>query len=694
MPHAIIQARMASTRLPGKVLADVQGRPLLRHMLDRVARAKSLDGVLVATTDQPADDPIAAQCGAWGAPVFRGSEHDVLDRYYQAARLAKADAVVRLTSDCPLIDPAVIDEVVSAFQNGGYDYVANTAPPEGSTYPDGMDVEVFSFGALERAWREARKPSEREHVTFHFWKNPSLYRTRRVDLPRNLSKVRLTVDYPEDLEVVRAVLEALRPQDPAFGLDSIVAWLAAHPEVAARNANVGSNQGWKPALDADARLAASPRRRSLEMQARARQRIPGVTQLLSKRPEMFAPGQWPGYYSRAKGCETWDLDGNRYIDMSINGIGANVLGFADPDVDAAVKAAIEAGSSSSLNCPEEVELADLLCELHPWADMVRYARSGGESMAIAVRIARAHTRRDKVAFCGYHGWSDWYLAANLGATQALDGHLLPGLDPAGVPRGLAGTALPFRYNHAEELERILKEHRGEVGAVVMEPIRDHDPEGGFLQRARELADEHGAVLVFDEITAAMRLTTGGAHLTLGVEPDIAVFAKAIGNGYPIGAVVGRRDVMQAAQSTFISSTNWTERVGPAAALATIRKHRRLDVAPRLVEAGRAVQRGWTEAAAEAGLKVHVSGIPPLSHFDVEGPDGKALQTLFTQRMLERGFLASGRYYATYAHRDEHIAAYLEAVRDVFRELAEAAAKGDVQRRLGGPVAHSGFRRLT
>ena len=434
--------------------------------------------------------------------------------------------------------------------------------------------------------------------------------------------------------------------------------------------------------------------KSLEMQKRARRRIPGVTQLLSKRPEMFAPGQWPGYYSKAKGVETWDLDGNKYVDMSISGIGANILGFADPDVDAAVEEAIKKGTSCSFNCPEEVELADLLCELHPWADMARYARSGGESMTIAVRIARAHTGRDKIAFCGYHGWHDWYLAANLAQDKALNGHLLPGLEPAGVPRGLKGTAIPFRYNHIEELEEIIAKNRNELAAIVMEPVRDQSPSPGFLERVRELAAEISAVLIFDEITAAMRLTTGGAHLLYGVNPDIAVFAKAISNGYPMGAIIGKEKVMQSAQETFISSTNWTERIGPVAALTTIRKHKRLDVSKHLISTGERVQAGWRAAAEKAGLRIHASGIAPLSHFSFEYENGLAMITLFSQLMLERGFLASGRFYATYAHKNEHIQSYLKAVEETFEYIAQAEKKDEVARLLKGPVAHAGFSRLT
>lgn len=434
--------------------------------------------------------------------------------------------------------------------------------------------------------------------------------------------------------------------------------------------------------------------KSLIMQEQARKRIPGGTQLLSKRPEMFAPGQWPGYYSKAKGVQIWDLDGKKYIDMSISGIGASVLGFADPDVDQAVKEAIDKGTNSSFNCPEEIELADLLCEIHPWADMVRYARCGGEAMAIAVRIARAHTKRDKVAFCGYHGWHDWYLAANLAEDNALDGHLLPGLNPVGVPRGLIGTALPFRYNHIEDLRGIITKNRNELAAIIMEPVRNQEPFSGFLEKVRHLAREIKAVLIFDEVTAAFRLNSGGAHLVYGVNPDIAVFAKAISNGYPMGAIIGKEKVMQSAQDTFISSTYWTERIGPVAALATIRKHKRLNVAAHLISVGKRIQNGWKIAADKAGLNIHLSGIPPLSHFSFDYKNGQAMITLFTQMMLERGFLASGRFYATYAHQDCHIKRYLNAVRCVFGFIADCVRNGNVDKYLKGPVAHKGFKRLT
>ncbi len=433
---------------------------------------------------------------------------------------------------------------------------------------------------------------------------------------------------------------------------------------------------------------------SLDLYRKARTLIPGGTQLLSKRPELFLPEQWPAYYSKAKGAEVWDLDGNKYIDMAYNGIGACVLGAADQDVDAAVKHVIENGQMSSLNAPEEVELAELLIELHPWAQMVRYGRCGGEAMAIAVRIARAKTGRDHIAFCGYHGWHDWYLAANLAEDKALDGHLLPGLEPKGVPRGLKGTVHPFHYNKIEELEAIVAKHGKDIAAIAMEPMRDHGPEDGFLKKIRDIATKNGSVLIFDEVTSAFRMNTGGIHLLEGVDPDIAVFAKAMGNGYPIAAVIGTENVMQAAQTTFISSTNWTERIGPVAALATIRKHRKHNVHEHLIHIGTMVQEGWKTIAKKTDLPLHVSGIPPLSHFGIDGKDGEAARTLFAQLMLERGFLAHKGFYPTFAHTKEQIAAYLKATEEAFGIIAKAMKDSSLMKLLKGPIAHSGFARLT
>ena len=425
----------------------------------------------------------------------------------------------------------------------------------------------------------------------------------------------------------------------------------------------------------------------------AKELIPGGTQLLSKRPEMFAPEQWPAYYREARGCEVIDIEGDRFIDMSLNGILACILGYADPDVNAAVIRRVGLGSMSTLQTQDEVELAKLLTEIHPWAQQARFTRAGGESMAAAVRIARTYSGRDKVALCGYHGWHDWYLAANLGNDQ-LNGHLLPGLDPAGVPKDLTGLTHTFRYNQLDELDAIIAKQGEELGAVVMEPTRHADPKPGFLEGIRERCDRLGIPLIFDEISIGWRLCLGGAHLKYGVNPDIAVFAKALGNGFPIGAIIGKRDVMQAAQGSFISSTFWTEGVGPAAAVACVRKMMSTDVPAHLAKIGGLVTEGWRELGRKHQVPVLTPGRPELALLSFDHPEAAALSTLMTARMLKRGFLAAGGFNATLAHEPRHVTIYLDALDEVFAELAEAVQKGDIEQRIGGPVKHSHFARLT
>ncbi|MFA5405621.1 MAG: aminotransferase class III-fold pyridoxal phosphate-dependent enzyme, partial [Ignavibacteria bacterium] len=272
---------------------------------------------------------------------------------------------------------------------------------------------------------------------------------------------------------------------------------------------------------------------------KAKSIIPGGTQLLSKRPEMFLPDYWPSYYDKAKGCEVIDLDGNKFYDLSYMGIGSCILGYADDDVNLAVEDAIKKGSMSTLNSYEEVDLAELLIEIHPWAEMVRYARSGGEAMSIAVRIARAYSKKDKVLFCGYHGWHDWYLSANLADNKSLDGHLIQGLNPIGVPRNLKGLTLPFNYNDTESFIALIEKYNENIGAIVLETIRNYEPEKEFLETIRKYSTKYGIPLVVDEISSGFRLNVGGAHLIYNLEPDIAVFSKGLSNGFPMAAIIGK-----------------------------------------------------------------------------------------------------------------------------------------------------------
>lgn len=420
--------------------------------------------------------------------------------------------------------------------------------------------------------------------------------------------------------------------------------------------------------------------------------IPGGTQLLSKRPEMFLPDGWINYYESAKGCEITDIDGNKFIDMISMGIGSCILGYADEDVNNAVKNTIDKANMTSLNCPEEVELAKLLIKIHPWAEMARFVRTGGEAMSVAVRIARAASKKDRVLFCGYHGWHDWYISANLSSDKSLDGHLLPGLEPNGIPRNLLETSIPFNFNNTEEFLSLIKKYDGEVGVVVLESVRNDKPEKEFVETIRKVSKEKGIVFIVDEITSGFRLNVGGAHLLYNIEPDIAVFAKAISNGYPMGAIIGRKNIMQAAQGSFISSTYWTERIGSVAALMTIKKIQEMNVPAHLSKTGKMVQDGWNNKAKTHGLNIHVSGIYPLSHFDFKTANPLLYKTVFTKLMLEYGFLASTVYYSSYAHKEEIINDYIRAVDKSFFRIRNME-EHELMKFIDGKVCHSGFKRL-
>jgi len=426
---------------------------------------------------------------------------------------------------------------------------------------------------------------------------------------------------------------------------------------------------------------------------KAKKLIPGGNQLLSKRSEMFLPELWPSYYKKAKGCEVWDLDGNHFYDMSLMGVGSCILGYANEDVNSAVQKAITDGNMTTLNCSEEVELAEKLIQLHPWADMVRFAKTGGEACAIAVRIARAATKKNKVAFCGYHGWHDWYLAANIADKKHLDAQLLPGLSTQGVPHELMDTSLPFHYGKIEELEKIIHEYKDEIGSIIMEVAREKI-DLDFLKQVKDIAQKNNIVLIYDEISSGFRQCAGGMHLLYGLEPDMVILGKAMGNGYPISAIVGKRALMQSAQDSFISSTFWTERIGFVAALEVIRQFETKEITRQLMEMGQYFKEKMAALLLEKGLNIEVRGLDPSPSLYIGENDSAAVKTLFTQEMLKRGFLASTLFYVSIVHTQSVIDKYSAAADEVLDQIKSAVKNNDVRNELQGPVCQTGFTRLT
>tara|TARA_B100001123_G_C15237201_1_gene997619 strand:+ start:102 stop:1403 length:1302 start_codon:yes stop_codon:yes gene_type:complete len=402
----------------------------------------------------------------------------------------------------------------------------------------------------------------------------------------------------------------------------------------------------------------------------AKKIIPGGTQLFSKKPELFAPGLWPGYYKKAKGVNIWDLDNKKYLDMSIMNVGACILGYADKDVDGAVKKVIKQGVSSSINAIEEFELAKLLLKLHPWAKKTRFARGGGEAMSIAVRIARTYTNREKILFSGYHGWNDWYLSSNIKSKKNLNKFLLAGLDPAGVPKSLMNSAIPFDDTNIDSFKKKINNKEHKIAAIVIEPARGNIVNEKYLKELKKISKKIGAILIFDEITSGFRMNTGGIHLLHNINPDIAVFAKSMANGYAMSAIIGTKEVMDAANKTFISSTNWTERVGPSAALATIKKCMSKKVFKHNIKIGKAMKKIWLKLSKKYGFEIEISGLDTLPSFSFKNNKNQKMQTYFTREMLKFNILAFRQFRPSFCHNKKHLSLYEKFAEKVFYKLSK------------------------
>lgn len=677
----IIQARTNSSRLPNKVLLDLtEGTNVIQHMYNRVKRCKNIDDIIIATTGNPEDTKLYDYCVKNKIKCYRGSENNVLERYYMTALISNADIIIRCTGDCPLIDPNELDKFILESEGKEYyglNYIGNSNT-EG--FPDGFDIQLFSFRLLEKAYNEATNNFDREHVTPYITRvlvsnNIEKYtvNVKTEDYSNiNFDNLHLSVDTIGDYRLVKKIFENIYDKNNNFTYLDVLNYLNSNPDVMKLQEVENENLGAKLYLE-------------------AKKIIPGGTQLLSKRPEMFLPDHWPSYYQKANGIEITTLDGIKMKDFCYMAIGASILGYADPDVNNAVQESVSRGNISTLNCPSEVELTKLLLELHPWADMARYTRASGEACNMAVRIGRAASGKDKIAFCGYHGWHDWYLSTNHNDDSSLDNHLIQGLSPSGVPKALKNTAFPFNYNNFDELKKITDNH--DIGCIIMEPQRTDPPLNNFLQKIRNLCNEKGIILILDEVSAAFRLNTGGLHLKLGIEPDLAIFGKSLGNGYASAAVIGRKKYMEAAQGSFISSTFFTEDIGFTSAIAMIKKHRNLNVGKHIDEIGTFFQEELRKIADKVDIKLSISGLPCFSAFNFEYENGLAIKTLYVQKMLERNILAKNAFYPSYAHKKEDVIFYLKNIEEVFKELKDLVDNNNVESQLKGPLAHTGFQRL-
>ena len=668
---AIIQARLNSTRLPGKVMFNINGMPLIEILYKRLKKSKELDDIVIATNKK--SKKLIKFLKEKKINFFIGSENNVLNRYYKAAVKYKADIIIRITADGVLADPVLVDQFIKKYQSMNVDYLCNSLP---LSYPDGLDFEIFNFKSLENANFKAKKSYDKEHVTPFIINNSSLKKHNIIN-KIDSSNIRLTLDEDEDFETLKNIFKYFYP-NIYFSWKNVVSSINKS-RIKILNSHLKRNEG--------ASMTASKK-----LWKRAKKIIPGGNMFLSKRPELFHPEKWPAYFKKSNGINIWDLDGKKYRDLSLMGVGCNIMGYSNKKIDNAVIKALKKGNSSTINSFEEVKLCEKLLSMHKWADMAKLAKTGGEASAMAVRIARAASGKDKIAFCGYHGWHDWYLSANIKNQNNLSSHLMAGLEAKGVPKHLKNTAFPFTYNNIDELNNIIKNH--DIGAIKMEVSRNFKPKNNFLKKIRAICNKKNIILIFDECTSGFRQTFGGLHKLYDVEPDMAWFGKALGNGYSISAIIGKKEIMDYAQDTFMSSTFWTERVGSVAALETLNEMEKIKSWEIITKKGTKIQKKWNEIAKSNNLKISVLGIPALSSFSIISKDWLKYKTFITQEMLKKRMLCSNALFMSVKHEEKILDEYLNNLDEIFNKISKFEKNLlDVDKFLDGPVCHTGFKRL-
>jgi glutamate-1-semialdehyde aminotransferase len=665
---AIVQARLGSNRLPSKVLKKIGDRRVIEILLDRLSLSKKIDQIVIAIPNKN-NSKLKKFLEKKKFEVFEGSEKNVLERYYRAAKKFNGKIIVRITADCPLIDSTLVDRTIDILQKKGGSYASNCYP---RTFPDGLDVEVFTLKTLQKAFKKSKTDYEKEHVTPSIKKDKNIKKIAIKSKNQLLSQIRLTLDTKEDLIIIRKIFKKFYP-DIFFSWKKTIQYYMKIKKMNFKKKKSSNHS------------------KGQKLWVKANKLIPNGNMLLSKNPNRFLPKVWPTYFSKAKGCQVWDLDKKKYTDMSTMGVGTNILGFQNSNIDNVVKNTIFKSNMSTLNCPEEVYLAEKLIEMHKWSDMVKFTRTGGEANALAVRIARAASGKDTIAFCGYHGWHDWYLATNLKSEKNLNSHLIKDLKIKGVPKKLSGSIIPFKYNDFNYLKRLVEKNN--IGVIKMEVVRDILPKNNFLKKVRNLASKKGIVLIFDECTTGFRESFGGIHKIYGVEPDISIFGKALGNGYAICAVVGKREVMEHAKESFISSTFWSERIGPTAALQTLSEMNKIKSWKIISQIGKKIKKNWLKISKENKVPIDILGIDALPKFSIVSKNNLAYKTLITQEMLKKGFLASNAIYVSTAHKEKYLSHYFDILNDIFKKIKKCEEGEFLSDYLETPLSKKDFGRL-
>ena len=664
-----IQARFNSSRLRGKVLKRIKQKTILEILLKRISKSKFKTKIVILCSKKPEDIKIIKLCVKLGFDYFVGSEKNVLKRYYFAAKKYNAKNIIRITADCPLIDPDILDSVIHKFSEGKYDYVSNINPP---SFPDGMDIEMFNFNSLKKTYDFANSENDKEHVTQYIIRN-KYFKKFNLLSKKDYSNLRLTLDTHDDFKVLKGIFSKFR--NIYFTYQNIIDLYLKNKKLFEKNLHIKRNQGMQM-------------NKGQKMWNRAQNIIPGGTMLFSKNPDLFLPKIWPAYFSKSKGISIWDLENKKYIDMSLMGVGTNILGYANPKIDNQVKKVLKQGNMTTLNSHEEILLAEKLTDMHPWARKVRFTRTGGEAAAVAIRAARAATQKDKIAICGYHGWHDWYLSSNLNNPKSLDNHLMKNLKISGVPKSMKNLTFSFEQDNFKQISDIFNKQK--LAAVIMEVSRNKPPSAKFLRKLRQITKKNNTLLIFDECTSGFRETFGGIHLKYKIEPDICILGKALGNGYAVNAVLGNDYSMQNFKDTFISSTFWTDRIGSVAALKTLDEMEKVKSWNTISNLGIKIKKNWLKISKSNKLDIKIFGIDALPKFEFLDERKNFFKTFLTQEFLKKNILASNAIYLCVNHDNTKILDnYFNILDEIFNKISKRS--DNIKDHLEGPVCLTGLR---
>ena len=671
---ALIQARVNSERFPNKVFEKIENEYLFEYLHNRVIKSKLINKTAFVIPNNKKNKLLLDEIKKKNYLVFCGDEKNVLNRYFESAKFFKADVIIRITGDCPLVDPNLLDSMLSIFLKKNLDYISNTEPP---TFPDGFDIEIFKFKYLKKANSFAVKKYDKEHVTPYI---KNIKKIKKANFKNNLgdySNIRLTIDENDDLLFLKKIIKKLNKKKINF--KEIIRLYKNNKSFFSNSLNASRNDG-------------SVLQKGQKLWIKAKNIIAGNNMLFSKKSELFLPRYWPAYYKKTTGCKVTDLNGNTFLDLSLMGVGTNILGYSNSKIDNKVIQVIKDGNMSTLNSPDEVELAERLLDINKWADQVKFTRTGAEASSVALRLARAASGKDNIAFCGYHGWHDWYLASQLNNPDALEKSLMPDLQTKGVPKFLKGTSFPFKYNNINDLIKIIATKN--IGAIIMEVSRNAPPENNFLLNVKKIAKKSNIILIFDECSSGFRETYGGINIKYKVNPDVTIFGKALGNGYAINAVIGDKNVMKNAENTFISSTFWTERIGYVAGISTLKEMKRIKSWEIISGKGDYIKKEWQKIADRYKLDITITGLRPMISFKFNYPEHNILKTFITQEMLKDGFLASNTIYVSIAHTDKVIKKYLYSLEKIFYKISKYESYSEITKNLISKYpSQSTFKRL-